>query len=105
MTRAAVGFLLLVTLLAHARSSAAAPATVRVGSKRFVESYILAEIVVQATRAEGPKAEHELGLGGTAVVFRALEDGAIDVYPEYTGTLAEAVLKNGAGDRASLREA
>ena len=35
---------------------------------------------------------HEQGLGGTAVVFRALEEGSIDVYPEYTGTLAEAVL-------------
>ncbi|MBX3188130.1 MAG: ABC transporter permease subunit [Labilithrix sp.] len=71
----------------------AAP-SVKVGSKRFVESYILAEIVTQLVRAEGGAAEHEQGLGGTAVVFRALEDGAIDVYPEYTGTLTEAVFKD-----------
>ena len=41
-------------------------------------------------RAKAWTREHEQGLGGTAVVFRAIEDGSIDVYPEYTGTLAEA---------------
>jgi osmoprotectant transport system permease protein len=40
------------------------------------------------------------------VVFRAIEDGAIDVYPEYTGTLAETVVKtNGAADLEALRAA
>jgi len=86
-------------------ASAAPNAKLRVGSKRFVESYVLAEIVTQLAQAEGVAAEHELGLGGTAVVFRALEDGSIDVYPEYTGTLAETVVKSGAADLASLRAA
>ena len=76
----------------------------RVGSKRFVESYILADIVTMLSLTEGAGAEHEQGLGGTAVVFRALEDGSIDVYPEYTGTLAESV-KSGAADLESLRAA
>ena len=96
--------LVLVLLLGAERVASAAPA-MRVGSKRFVESYILAEIVTQLAKAEGVTAEHELGLGGTAVVFRAIEDGAIDVYPEYTGTLAEAVVKNGAADLPALRAA
>ncbi len=96
--------LVLLLLLGSERLAQAAPA-VRVGSKRFVESYILAEIVTQLVKAEGASAEHQLGLGGTAVVFRALEDGAIDVYPEYTGTLAEAVVKNGASDLPALRAA
>jgi osmoprotectant transport system permease protein len=81
--------MLLVTTTAYA----AAP--LRVGSKRFTESYILAEIVVAAARAEGIEAVHEQGLGGTAVTERALEDGAIDLYPEYTGTIAETIVKSG----------
>jgi osmoprotectant transport system permease protein len=71
----------------------------KVGSKRFTESYILAEIIAQQTGAK-----HEQGLGGTAVTFRALEDGAIDAYPEYTGTIAETIT-HGPADLASLRTA
>lgn len=89
----------LLVLLALLVASPAAAAPLRVGSKRFTESYILAEIIAQ--RAGGV---HEQGLGGTAVTFRALEDGAIDCYPEYTGTLAETVT-HGPADLASLRAA
>jgi hypothetical protein len=32
-------------------------------------------------------------------VFRALETGAVDVYPEYTGTLAKEILRNEIADR------
>lgn len=92
-----------LTLAVPARASD--PKTIRVGSKRFVESYILAEIVNELARTEGARAEHDQGLGGTAVVFRAIEDGSIDVYPEYTGTLAEAAVKNGASDLPALRAA
>jgi osmoprotectant transport system permease protein len=72
-------------------SSTASAAPLRVGSKRFTESYILAEIIVATAKSVGIDATHEQGLGGTAVTERALEDGAIDVYPEYTGTIAEAI--------------
>ena len=74
---------------------------VRVGSKRFTESYVLAEILTQLARKEGLEARHEQGLGATAVTFRALEGGSIDAYPEYTGTLAEAVLHVKEGDIAT----
>jgi osmoprotectant transport system substrate-binding protein/osmoprotectant transport system permease protein len=79
----------------------------RIGSKRFTESYVLAEIAAEAARGAGEaRVIHEQGLGGTSVVFRALEEGSIDVYPEYTGTLAEAVLHTpGRGDLPSLRVA
>jgi osmoprotectant transport system permease protein len=97
---------LVLFFLAGARSAHASDAKpLRVGSKRFVESYILAEMVAQLARSEGAPAEHDQGLGGTAVVFRAVEDGSIDVYPEYTGTLAEAAVKNGASDLPALRAA
>ena len=91
------------TVTTSASASDARP--MRVGSKRFVESYVLAEMVTQLVRQQGASAQHDQGLGGTAVVFRALEDGSIDVYPEYTGTLAETAVKNGASDLASLRAA
>jgi osmoprotectant transport system permease protein len=37
--------------------------------------------------------ERKLGMGSTGILFEALKSGAIDVYPDYTGTLAEAILK------------
>jgi osmoprotectant transport system permease protein len=65
---------------------------VRVGSKQFTESVILGEIVRQALERDGFPAVHERELGGTRVVFEALANGQIDVYPEYTGTIAQELL-------------
>jgi osmoprotectant transport system permease protein len=68
--------------------------TVNVGSKRFTESYILGEILTQTVNGAGEsKALHQQGLGNTAIVFSALKSGAIDLYPEYTGTLAFELLR------------
>ncbi len=64
-----------------------------VGSKRFTESYILGEIVRQvADTAHEGTATHKQGLGNTGIVFAALKNGSIDVYPEYTGTVAQDLL-------------
>lgn len=74
-----------------------------VGSKRFTESYILAEIVAR-TAAPHARVEHRPGLGNTAVVFEALKAGAIDVYPEYSGTVDAEILKHPAPtDLATMR--
>jgi osmoprotectant transport system permease protein len=59
-----------------------------VGSKRFTESYILGEILAQASGGA-----HRPGLGNTAILVEALRSGGIDAYPEYTGTIAREVLK------------
>jgi len=67
---------------------AAQAETVKVGSKRFTESYILGEIIARAARGE-----HKPGLGNTGIVLAALKAGSIDVYPEYTGTIAKEILK------------
>lgn len=64
-----------------------------VGSKRFTESYILAEIVTQAA-APHARTEHKQGLGNTAIVLAALQTGSIDVYPEYIGTIDQEILKH-----------
>jgi glycine betaine/choline ABC-type transport system substrate-binding protein len=63
-----------------------------VGSKRFTESVILGEIIAQALEADGIRVRRELFLGGTNIVFRALASGAVDLYPEYSGTGLTAIL-------------
>lgn len=81
-------------IIAMAVVSGAAHAELRVGSKRFTESYILGEIVRHAAeRAHETKIVHRQGLGNTGITFAALQAGEIDMYPEYTGTLARELLK------------
>ncbi|MCZ6681567.1 MAG: ABC transporter permease subunit [Planctomycetota bacterium] len=63
-----------------------------IGSKSFTESVILGEIAAHLARSSGVEAVHEQGLGGTRVLFAALENGDIDLYPEYTGTIREEIL-------------
>ena len=76
---------------------------INVGSKRFTESYILGEIIAQTINTAGEaRAAHQQGLGNTGIVFSALRSGAIDVYPEYTGTIAFELL--GRKTPASLEE-
>ena len=79
-------------LCALASVDAFAAETLVVGSKRFTESYILGEIVARVAREHAP-VQYRPGLGNTGIVFAALEAGSIDVYPDYTGTLAREVLK------------
>jgi osmoprotectant transport system permease protein len=68
------------------------PRAVVVASKPFGESYLLAEMFAQLLEARGIRAERRLGLGATEIAFAALRSGAIDVYPEYTGTGLLAIL-------------
>ena len=67
--------------------------TVRVGSKRFTESYVLGEIVRRTLADQGFDAVHKAGLGNTGILVAALDAGEIDVYPEYTGTIVREILK------------
>lgn len=80
---------LLLGLLLLAAGSAAGEDVLRVGSKRFTESYILGEIIAQSVPGG---AEHRPGLGNTGILYAALKAGSIDVYPEYTGTIAREIL-------------
>ena len=72
---------------------AAAQQPFRVGSKNFTEQFVLAELYAQALEANGVKVERKLNLGGTLIAFKALEEKQIDFYPEYTGTILLAVMK------------
>ncbi len=82
-----------VCMGASGGAATAAETPVTVGSKRFTESYILGEIVSQTLRAAGTPAEHRQGLGNTGLLEQALASGAVDVYPEYTGTIVRELLK------------
>ena len=83
----------LLVCLCIAAGVAHADDVLRVGSKRFTESYILGEVLTQSATMHG-KAEHRQGLGNTAIVLAALRAGSIDVYPEYLGTIDLEILKN-----------
>ncbi len=83
----------LMFLAIIACSNLAAQETLRIGSKRFTESYILGEILAQ-TAASHSRAEHKQGLGNTAIVFEALKAGSIDIYVEYVGTIDREILQH-----------
>jgi osmoprotectant transport system permease protein len=67
-------------------------ASISVASKSFGESVIVGEIVADVLRAQGVPVEHKRALGGTRLVWEALRSGAVDVYPEYTGTITQEIL-------------
>lgn len=92
LLRTPVVFLTLAALLLSC-VTANADDTLRIGSKRFTESYILGAILNQ-TAAPFAHTEYRPGLGNTAVVFEALKAGAIDLYPEYLGTIDSEILKH-----------
>ena len=75
-------------LLAATAGAAAAEPGLRVGSKRFTESYILGEIAVQSAVAAGAKAAHRPGMGNSTLLCEALRNDAIDADPESSGPIA-----------------
>jgi osmoprotectant transport system permease protein len=88
---------LLAPLAGHANDD------IVIGGKIFTESYVLGEIAAQSLEANSTvKVDRKLGMGSTGILFEALKSGAIDVYPDYTGTLAEAILKR--SDLKSVEE-
>lgn len=92
---------ILPILLGAIASSHAAPLVI--GSKKFTESYVLAEIAKRACEEANIPAEHRQGMGGTIILWEALRGGSIDVYPEYTGTIAEEILKQRAATDVDIR--
>lgn len=80
-----------------------APGTLRMGSKIFSEQYILAEIYKQLIEGSTDlTVVSRTGLGGTQICFDALRTGAIDFYPEYTGTGLLVILQPSPSELARL---
>ena len=83
-----------MAILALAPCAGFAADTIVIGGKIFTESYVLGEMAAQSIEAASTvPVTRKLGMGSTGILFEALKSGAIDVYPDYTGTLAEAILK------------
>lgn len=80
-----------LALLGCVAAAAVGAEPVVVASKNFRESYVLGEALAQLLRREGVPARHARGLGGTKVCYDALVAGEVDVYVEYTGTIAEGI--------------
>jgi osmoprotectant transport system permease protein len=93
--RARLSALLLLFLILVAVVIPASANPVIVGSKKFTESYVLGEIARRALNDAGVATEHRQGMGGTIILWQAIQGGQINAYPEYTGTIAQEILKNG----------
>ena len=88
------GTFAVLVLAIHAPFAAAEDMEVAVGSKKFTESVILGELCSQLAGSTGARAQHRAELGGTRVLWNALLKGDIDLYPEYTGTISQEILKD-----------
>jgi osmoprotectant transport system substrate-binding protein len=71
--------------------------SVVVGSANFSESALLAEIYAGALEANGMDVQTRLNIGSREVYIKAIEDGSIDVVPEYTGVLRDYFLAGEGG--------
>ncbi len=95
LIRAFVILAAIATCLPIAWARTEAPvAKVTIGSKNFTENRLLAEIMAQMIEAHTSiEVERRPNLGGSTIAFTALQSGAIDAYPEYTGTAWSVHLK------------
>jgi osmoprotectant transport system substrate-binding protein len=80
---------------AEAAGEAAAPGgPIRIGSKDFTEAILVAELYAQVLEQAGFTVERKFNLGATPIAHEALLKGDIDLYPEYTSTGLQEVLKD-----------
>jgi osmoprotectant transport system substrate-binding protein len=81
-------------------SSGGSSSSIKVGSADFPESALLAEIYAGALEAKGVKVEKKLNIGAREAYIPALQDGSIDLIPEYTGVLRDYFKKGQTGTDA-----
>ena len=79
--------------MATGSSSAADKGTLVVGSQAYYSNEIIAEIYSQALEANGYTVDRQFQIGQREVYLPELESGKIDVFPEYSGSLMQALLK------------
>lgn len=81
--------------------------TLRIGSKNFAESMILAEMMAQLAENEGIAVERNIPFGNTQEIMQATKLGVLDLYPEYNGTglifLGQAAISNGDESTAKVQ--
>ncbi|MFQ6066709.1 MAG: glycine betaine ABC transporter substrate-binding protein [bacterium] len=77
--------LMALLIVSFAGIGMAAKGTIKIGAKNFTEQYVVGELMKILLEENGYKVDYKSGMG-TAIVRKALEEGAIDLYMEYTGT-------------------
>ena len=97
-------FLSLLLLVGACGGSGGGGGPITVGSTDFSEQLIVAEMYRGALEAAGIEADDSYNLGAREIVEPALEEGEIDLYPEYVGTALE-FLNGGAGEATSDTDA
>src|SRR5260221_13245904 len=99
-------FVLAMLLAWPAHVSAAGPERpIVIGCKQDVEGQVLAEMMAQLLEDRGFSVERRFSLGGTLICFEALKRGSVDIYPEYSGTIEQPILKlPGRASHAKMRE-
>ncbi len=95
---------LLAVLLLSVFANLSAAEEFAVGSKNFTESVVLGELARLAAERSDVELTHRRELGGSRILFEALLQGEIDVYPEYTGTLIHELLAGRTPVIESLRD-
>lgn len=78
--------------------------TVVIGSANFPESELLAEMYAQTLEGEGVTVERQFNIGARELYLKALEDGSIDLLPEYNGALLSALSEGGAPEDVTSPE-
>lgn len=93
MSRGAALRLLAAAALLPTGCGGKSGATIRVGSKNFTEELLLGEMYALCLERAGYSVDRRLNLGSTQIAMEALQNGDIDLYPEYTGTALVVQLK------------
>ncbi len=78
--------------------------TITVGSKRFSENFIIAEIFAQLLEDNGYPVVRKFSMGGSVAAFYALKTHELDVYPDYSGTIAQSILKTEVQDFVGINQ-
>lgn len=84
---------LLAVMLAIISPLVTAQEQIGVGSKLFTESVILGEMATQLLESDGFEIKYTDQLGGSRILWSALNEEEIDIYPDYTGTLIQEILR------------
>ncbi|MCK2035162.1 ABC transporter substrate-binding protein [Microbacterium sp. SSW1-49] len=74
-----------------AGESAGSGDTIVIGSQAYYSNEIIAEIYAQALEADGHTVKREFSIGQRDAYMPDVESGAINVFPEYTGSLLEYI--------------
>ena len=70
-----------------AAGTQAAGADLTVGSANFPENVILANVYAQALQAQGATITTQLNIGSRETYMQGMQDGSLDLFPEYSGAL------------------